>query len=70
MLLVLAIWLSSGALTYAITLAYFQREFPLLAKEEYREDLGFAVLGGLIGPATIIPALCMSGFAKHGLKWR
>ena len=52
--------------------AHFQGDFPFLAKDEKREDLGFAVVMGLSYGAFsllgVFLALCMSGFAKHG--WR
>ena len=59
-----------GVLTYGITYAYFQREYPRTGDASYREDAGFALTLGLLGPITLIPAFFNSGFAKHGFKFR
>jgi len=68
--LFMVIWTICGVLTYGITLAYFQRNYPEIAKEDYREDVGFSVLFGIVGPIGLFVSLWGSGFAKHGLMYR
>lgn len=63
-------WLACGALNYAATFAYFQREYTLIAERHYRSDRIFASVLGLLGPVGIPAALVGSRVVKHGLKWR
>ena len=62
-------WLVCGVYAWGTEFAYFQGAYPTIAKENYREDLKFAVgLGLLGGPLAALVSLFMSGFNKHG--WR
>lgn len=62
-------WIVCGVLTYGITFAYFQKKYPIIARESYREDMGIAVFYGLLGPIGLFVILVSSGFAKYGLKF-
>lgn len=59
--------------SYAMLFAYVQRKYPRIAKESYREDMGFAMLFSLftlVFPIIFIIAFFSSGFAEYGLKWK
>ena len=58
------------ALSYGITFASFQREFPETAPGEYRSDMGFAIGLSFGGPLSLFVAVFMSGLCEHGLKFR
>lgn len=67
----LAFHLLCGVLSYGIFLGYFQREFPTIAEETLREDIGTGILLALpFGPIGLIIGFLMSGFCKHGLKFK
>ena len=67
--LLIAAWIVSGVLAYGIDFAYFQRQFPHIAKEDYLQDMAYAMLWGLGGALTMSIGFFLSGFAKHGLKF-
>ncbi len=69
--LAISFWLLCSFLSYGILFAYVQREFRVIAKETYREDMSIAMVLSLIaGPMALIMSLAATGFAKHGLKFR
>nr|AKH47021.1 hypothetical protein [uncultured marine virus] len=55
-------------LSYGIEFAYWQKEYPTLAKEKYKKDrkdaLGTAIL---VGPIALLVTLYLFGI-KHGFK--
>jgi len=61
-------WLVCYVLTVGMLLADLQGEFPSLACERYRKDLGFSVLISL-APPTLVVAPFLTGFAEHGLQY-
>lgn len=63
-------WIVCWVLTSGVAIAHFQEKYPKLAKESYRSDVVFGVTYGTLGPFALIIALCLSGFAKHGIYWR
>lgn len=65
-------WLACGVLAYGITLADFQRRFPLLADLPGHRamDMGMALIYGAMGPPGLVFMFCLSGFARHGLMFR
>ena len=65
----IAIWLVLAILTYGMSLAYWQREFAILAKGCIKEDIIFSILWGLFAPFTTIVIFCNGGY-KHGLKFK
>jgi hypothetical protein len=69
-LIVATIWILCGILAYGIMFADSQRRYPLLANDDYREDMANSVLLGLFGPIGLLTALFSSGFARYGLKFR
>jgi len=68
--ILLASWVVCGVFAYGITLAYFQGEFPLSAREHYTKDINTAVFFGLSGIVGFAISFFLSGCAKHGLKFR
>lgn len=73
----LTIWFGSGVVAaifnYGIFLAYFQRAWPSIADEGYRDDCGMAACTSLLvfctWPAVFV-SVALSGFCKHGLMYR
>lgn len=64
---VISFWLVCAFITAGIFVASFQHEFPSIAKETYRQDLGMGVLYGLIcGPVGLVVSIFTSGFCQHG----
>ena len=67
-------WISSPPLIYGMTFAYFQRQYPTLAEEERRSDIGEACLQAMFGiiggPLALAAVYLLSKRAKHGLKFR
>ena len=61
-----ALWLLTGVVAYAGTLAYFQTEFPM-----FRDvgDFLLAVMTGVMGPWGIVITFCFGGGFKHGLQF-
>ena len=68
-MIIAAFWIATGALSYAITLAYFQRRWPDLSQRDARRDVRFAIQVSIAGPVSLIVALAHSGL-KYGLMWR
>lgn len=65
-----AAWIAAGVPTYAITMAYLQRECPERADETAIEDVATSLFFILGGPLWLIEIYFLSGRAKHGLLWR
>ena len=67
-ILIVSVWLLFGILGAGWCFAYFQSMWPYTAKENFREDLGFAILFSILGPFFAIMSFLLSGFGKYG--WR
>lgn len=66
-----AIWGLCGFLAYGLTLAYFQREFPLIASDYRRSDVRFASVMAVAGPLGLAAAtICVLITSHHGFMWR
>ena len=63
-------YIISAILTYGITFAHFQGEFPTLAEKNKKSDMGVACCFALLGPIGLITSFLSSDFAQHGLKFR
>ena len=68
--LIIVGWIICGVIGAGIYIAYFQREYPSIAKEARKEDMRFGFFWGLLGPVGIIEAFFLSGFCKHGWMLR
>lgn len=65
--------ITCGILTYGMNFAYVQRQWPIIAKSNYREDIGICMIFGIlvaIIPFLFIVSFGLTGFAKHGLKFK
>ncbi len=71
-----ALWLGCGVFGYAISFAYWQREFsetandPDLGPDKYVEDLYFSIFIGVCGVMGLIIFFVLTDYAKYGLKFR
>lgn len=73
MLIYIIFAITCGFLSYGMLFAYNQNEWPTIAKIMYREDMGFSMIFGILAvllPFALVIAFLMSGFAKHGLKFK
>ena len=66
----IVIWIISGILTYGISLAYMQREYPSIAEEMYLEDVVFAMFFSILGPMSLLISFILSNYGKYGLMYR
>ena len=70
-LLIVVAWVACAVGTAGFWFAYFQGEWPNSAKYNRREDLGDAMLVGLVfGPIGLIVSFFGTGFAEHGWRLR
>lgn len=69
LLVFIVFWFVCGALSYGFCLAHFQKKFPSLAKDHYREDVEFALYDLLLGPIALISGI-FSGQTHYGLMYR
>lgn len=70
LVLVLAVvWLVCGVLAYGFMLAFLQREFPRLAKRDYKCDRRFAMIDFCLGPIGLLACFLSNG-SVHGLMFR
>lgn len=64
----LVLWLVTSVITYGVLLGYYQREFPMLASEEYSRDAQHAALVAVLPLVGLLVAL-FSGKFKHGVQF-
>lgn len=69
-ILIVCVWLVCSITCGRIFYLYTQGRFQNIAYKDRREDLGFAILFGMLygflGPVGILLALLQTGFAKYG----
>jgi hypothetical protein len=63
------VWVCCGVWASGRTFAYFQDEYPELAKEYYKSDLMNARLVILFGP-FVVPAILLICRPSHGWRWK
>jgi hypothetical protein len=68
-ILLLVIWVVCGVCAYGYTFAYFQKEFPLIAKRFEKTDRIFATFYTLLGIIGLL-ILFITGYTKHGIMFR
>ena len=69
--LYLIVHIICGTLTYGIFLADVQNEFPYIADESCREDMGVSVLLSLFPqPMVLLVVYLYIGFAEHGIQFK
>ena len=71
-ILIIITWLIGGTITTGAEIAYYQKEFPSLAKEQYRQDLARGIFWGFffIPPISWFITLFWSGFYQHGISFK
>ena len=69
-LLIAAIWLIMGFISYSGILAYWMTEAPPETNAEYREHLGFSIFCGLFGPIGFFVTLFYTGFYVRGFRFK
>lgn len=72
LILIAALWIACGALAYAGTLAYHQREWPEISQYDRSLTCAVAVFGLIGGPITFAAFALVFDLKpfKHGLMWR
>ena len=68
-ILSIAVWTVLGLLAYGLSFAYWQREFPTLAKRDRAADKRKSLILALAGPVGLVVILIYSGDGKHGVKF-
>lgn len=67
-IVVLIVWIVTSVLTYGYNLAYYQRQYPGIAEEDYVRDVIFALSLSVFPLAGYLATLNL-GKTKHGLKF-
>ena len=63
------LYIACCILSYGLNFAYWQRHYPSLAVDMYKDDVQDSIMQSLAGPISLAVALLLHG-TKHGLKWR
>jgi len=73
-IMVIIFYLACFVLTYGSVFAMVQKGAPLVAKDEYKQDMICSIIFGVFGPIILILILIISAvsgkwFFKYGLKF-
>lgn len=68
--LVAMFYVVCGVLAYGLCLAYFQRNWPSLAKEEFKKDVGTALWFAAFGFFGMLTVLIQCERCRYGLLFR
>jgi len=63
------LWIICVIISYGYQFAYYQREFPLLVDNKYKEDMVFSIFVSLFGPINIV-SIIMRREYQHGVKFK
>ena len=66
---VVVIWVVCGVIDSGWSSGYYQRKYPLLAKERYRSDQAFCLLCAFFGPLSLISTLILYR-PFRGFQWK
>jgi hypothetical protein len=71
-LMAILLWIPCSILAFGMTLAYFQREYPIFRNlpGEYTDDLFVAWFTALLGPVGPLVAISQGWKRSHGLMYR
>jgi len=61
-------WSVCSILSYGFSLAYFQKEFPDISKDQYLDDICFSLRLSILGPVSLSVIIQEKGYV-HGLKF-
>ena len=62
-------WVGCGIINYGFLFAHFQRKFPTIAPETYKQDRRRCIFASVLGPIGLL-ATWLCGFNDYGFKWR
>lgn len=65
-------WVGCAILSWGISFAHFQKEYPERAACNYELDKSFSMLAAMWGPLTLMAVIITFGIKKiiqHGLKF-
>lgn len=65
---ILIFWIICGYFQYGYYFAYFQKEYPRLAKKDYEQDKRIALETSFFGPIGLLISF-YGGYTKHGRKY-
>lgn len=63
------LWILCGVLEYGVSLAYYQKQWPSIADNNYQNDRRSAFWGAIFGPLALISSWVRGDF-KHGVMYR
>lgn len=73
-IIILVGWVMCGILHYGLMFAYWQRAYPLSAKDNYDSDRFFSLIGSILGPMTLVAGLIFISTASmkgyQGFKFK
>lgn len=61
-------WVVCGVISYGLSFAFFQREYPVVAEEFYAEQMRMCLPDLVFGPCALLASVMVFGI-KHGLKF-
>ncbi len=67
--LIIIAYVVSVVISYGGTFAYFNGEYPSIAKNNHRENMAQSLMFALIPIAGFVVPFFMTGFFKHGFKF-
>jgi hypothetical protein len=62
------VWIIFALLTYSMSLAFFQNEYPMMAESRCRKEMGMSVLFAILSPVSTVVVFLLAGFAEHGFQ--
>ena len=64
------LYLIGSLVTIGAAFNYFQKKYPLVAPDHWREDLAFAIGVSLYGPVGLFVVVILAGGFKYGILIR
>lgn len=62
-------WIICSVVSFGMGFAYFQRAYPIIAKENYSEDILFAIILSIFGPISLLSNIVwIKLFSIHGYQ--
>ena len=69
LVLLVFVWIVCGYIHYGWYFAYFQKEYPKIAKNDYEKDKRAAFITSFLGPIALLFDIACD-FHKHGRKYK
>ena len=71
---IIILWIGQAVLIYGMEFAYWQREYPVLAEDNYdvdKEDALISAVFALLCPVVLLlGAWIMFDYGRHGIKFK